>query len=149
MENSQLPNDDNVQKNTNQITKAVHKKDFLVQILIPFLIILAGIVLIVISLINNQIGSFSNWADIIVILTSLPILLIGFVLTIIFIGLIYLINLLNKKIPPFTYKTQMAIIKIKSQVEHGADISAMPVIQINTFLSSINAIFDLFKGKDE
>jgi uncharacterized membrane protein len=100
-------------------------------------------------LVVNKIGTPVIWADIVVILTSVPIMFINLVIITVMIGIVFMIVIINKEIPPLTYKTQLAIYKIKSQVERGADISAMPLIQIKSYLATIDAIFSLFKGKNE
>ena len=137
------------EKSRNPKTKTQHRKDFWVQILLPILFFLIGLSLLVTWIILNKIGSPMLWADIVVILTMLPIMIIGFMFLIILVGLIYISVVLNKEIPPLAFKTQGAIFKIKNQVERGADISAKPVIQIRSFLATIDAVFALFRGNNE
>jgi hypothetical protein len=137
----------NEMKVGNPKTKAVHRRDFWVQILLPMLIFIIGFAALIIWLVINKVGTSEIWADITVIVTFLPFLIIGLILLTFSIGLIYLITVINREIPPLTFRTQKAIFKIKGQVGRGADISAMPVIQVRSFLAIIDAFFALFKGK--
>lgn len=149
MENNPETSFEKVQKAVNPKTKAAHKKDLILQILIPFVLLFIAIISMVIWLVVNKIGTSYIWADIVVILTSVPIMVVNLIFIIVMIGIIFLTFVINKEIPPLTYKTQLAIYKIKNQVERGADISAMPLIQIKSYLATLDAIFALFKGKNE
>jgi len=133
----------------NPKTKAIHGREFWAQIIFPSIIILFGSGLLITWLVINKVGTAKVWAEITVILTTLPILIFGVVIIGLLAGLIYLAIVLNREIPPLTYKTQRAIFKIKDQVERGADISAKPVIQIRSYLATIEAFFALFRGKHE
>ena len=149
MENLPKTSFEKVQKTVNPKTKAAHKKDLIIQILIPFILLFIAIISMVIWLAVNKIGTSYIWADIVVILTSVPIMVVNMIFIIVIIGIVFLTVIINREIPPITYKTQLAIFKIKSQVERGADVSAMPLIQIKSYLATIDAIFALFKGKNE
>jgi len=131
----------------NPKTKAIHRRDFRVQILLPMIIFIIGFAALITWLVINKVGTSEIWADITVIITFLPFLIIGLILLTFSIGLIYLITVINRELPPLTFRTQKAIFKIKGQVERGADISAIPVIQVRSFLATIDAFFALFKGK--
>lgn len=146
-----LPISDSYQeeKIRNPKTKAQYRRDFRVQILIPILLFFIGMITMVTWIISNKIGSPMIWANIVVILTILPILILGIILFSVLLGLIYLSAVLNKEIPPVAYKAQRAIFKIKSQVERGADISVLPIIQIKSFLATIDTVFNLFRGNHE
>ncbi len=131
----------------NPKTKAVHIRDFRVQILLPIIIFILGLASVITWLSINKVGNPKVWAEITVIVTILPFLILGVILLIFLIGLIYLAIVINREIPPLAFRTHKAIFKIKGQVERGADISAIPVIQVRSFLATIDAVFALFKGK--
>lgn len=149
MENIPIPPLENLENLRNPRTKETHKKESRLQIIVPICLLILAIILGIMWIVNNKIGTPKMWAEIVVVLTTVPTLIISLAFLLLIIGLIYLITLANKEIPPFTYKTQLAIFKIKKQVEQGADISAKPVIQVQSYLATIDAFLALFRGKNE
>lgn len=149
MENLPLSSNNLDKKESNPITRKIQRREFGLQILLPLILVFFALAALSIWMIIDQVGTAPQWADIVVILTALPLLIIGLIILIILIALIYLSALVNKEIPPLTYKAQKALFRVKGQVEKGADVSAVSIIQIQSYLATIDAVLALFKGKHD
>jgi len=98
---------------------------------------------IVTWLVIENVGTIQEWSSISLILLTLPALLLGIIIFILFIALIVLVSYLLKFLPPYARLTQDAINNLENQIKSGADISAKPIIQIQSFL----AVIDILLGR--
>jgi len=56
-------------------------------------------------------------------------------------GLVYFVSYLLRLLPPYTRMAQDGIEKIKEYAQKSADIPAKPIIQVQSFIAAINALF--------
>ncbi len=124
----------------NPITQKAYRRDVLRQITFPLILLLILFVTIVFWLVMENIGTIQNWSSISLILMIIPTLFVGLVFIVLLIGIIFLVNYLLKFLPPYARLTQEAINKLENQIKTGADISAKPIIQIQSFLAVIDVL---------
>ena len=127
----------------NPVTKRAYRRDVLRQITLPIILILLVTIAIVTWLVIENVGTIQEWSSISLILLTLPALLLGIIIFILFIALIVLVSYLLKFLPPYARLTQDAINNLENQIKSGADISAKPIIQIQSFL----AVIDILLGR--
>ncbi|MBT3239583.1 MAG: hypothetical protein HON98_07135 [Chloroflexi bacterium] len=127
----------------NPVTKRAYRRDVLRQITLPIILILLVSIAIVTWLVIENVGTIQEWSSISLILLTLPALLLGIIIFILFIALIVLVSYLLKFLPPYARLTQDAINNLENQIKSGADISAKPIIQIQSFL----AVIDILLGR--
>lgn len=123
----------------NPETHAVHKREVLLQIILPIvfgsiiLLTLTGFVIYAGLSGNSQV---SRWADISLVWLLLPsiifaLLLLSF-LVVLTIGLTRLLNIL----PIYTYRLQFLVFKLGNKIKRATDISVEPILKINSFMAS-------------
>ena len=125
----------------NPITKAAHKKDFFKSVLLPlgfFILILVALV-VIFSIVGY--GDIETWSQVSTIILVGLWLVFGLIILALVGGLVYLVTYLLKVMPSYTRKAQDGIDTIRDQAIRGADITVKPVIQIQSFLAAVNAIF--------
>lgn len=127
----------------NPITKRAYRRDVLRQITLPLILIFIVFIGIVTWLVIANIGTVQEWSSISLILMIFPALLIGLIILSILIAMIFLISYLLKFLPPYARLTQDAINNLEDQIISGADISAKPIIQIQSFM----AVIDILLGR--
>ena len=124
----------------NPVTQKAHRQDVLRQLTVPVVIVLLAMAGLVFWLIQAGVGDFGLWAQISIIFMVLPALLIGLIVLVILAGLVVGIGYLLGFLPPYARITQDAIQNVKAQAEAGADISAKPIIQIQSFIAMIDTL---------
>ena len=87
------------------------------------------------------VGDVTTWSQISTILLVSLALLLGLITLAILGGLVYLVSYILGILPGYTRMAQDGIETIKKQAVKGADIAAKPVIQVQSFLAVVNAIF--------
>ena len=125
----------------NPITKAAHKKDFFKSVLLPLGLVLLVMVALAVMFAIFGIGEIATWSQIATIMLVSLWLLFGLVILALVGGLVYLVSYVLKVMPSYTRKAQEGIDTIRDQAVRGADITVKPVIQIESFLAAVNAIF--------
>jgi hypothetical protein len=124
----------------NPETRASHKREFGKQVLLPlglFLLVSAGAVT---AAVYFQVGSVERWSQIASIFLMLFWMLLGLILLVILGGLVYVVSKLLQLLPPYTRIAQDGIETIRKQVEAGMDITAKPVLKIQSFLAVIDTL---------
>ncbi|MBN1266584.1 MAG: hypothetical protein JXA25_13905 [Anaerolineales bacterium] len=76
-------------------------------------------------------GTFSAWADISLMLLSIPMLIIGLILLVLTAGLIYGVSWLLKALPQPAWQVQQVFSKIAKRVQTAADRITAPFIKVN------------------
>jgi len=124
----------------NPVTQKAHRQDVLRQLTLPVIVVLLVLAGVVFWLIQAGVGDFGLWAQISIVFIILPALIIGLILLVILAGLVFGIGYLLGFLPPYARITQDAIQNVKAQAEAGADISAKPIIQIQSFIAMIDTL---------
>ncbi|MEJ2757003.1 MAG: hypothetical protein P8046_00850 [Anaerolineales bacterium] len=125
----------------NPVTRAAHRRDYRRGVLFPligFIVLLVGLGVAFVLL---PVGDVTTWSQIATILLVLLALLLGLITLVILGGLVYLVSYILGILPGYTRMAQDGIETIKKQAIKGADITAKPVIQVQSFLAVVNAIF--------
>lgn len=119
----------------NPVTHAKHKKEFLIQILLP----IAGLILLFAGLWGlfalTDGGTISSWASISVIFLGFFVLLVA---SVILVGLVYVAIALGKLLnilPEKTYVAQKWLQKMKMKVFELSDKAVSPFISTKSLLS--------------
>jgi len=125
----------------NPVTRAAHKKDFFLSVTLPLVLVVLFMISLVIAFILIPVGDIVTWSQIASIFLVALALILGLITLIIVGGLVYLVSYILKVMPPYTRMAQQGIDTIREQATRGADITVKPVIQIQSFLAAVNAIF--------
>lgn len=125
----------------NPVTRAAHKKDFFLSVTLPLVLVVLFMISLVIAFILIPVGDIVTWSQIASIFLIALALILGLITLIIVGGLVYLVSYILKVMPPYTRMAQQGIDTIREQATRGADITVKPVIQIQSFLAAVNAIF--------
>ena len=124
----------------NPLTHKKHRREMLRQVLLPLGIALVVITAAAVWLGVSGVGTVERWSEIAVLLLLFPVIALGLVVLALLLGLIYAVSMVLQILPPYARMAQDAIVRIKKQVETGAEISAKPVIQIQSFIAMIEAL---------
>ena len=125
----------------NPVTQAAHKKDFFKSVLLPLGLVLLVMIALVVVFAIFGVGEIETWSQIATIMLVSLWLVFGLVILALVGGLVYLVSYVLKVMPSYTRKAQEGIDTIRDQAIRGADITVKPVIQIESFLAAVNAIF--------
>jgi hypothetical protein len=125
----------------NPVTRAAHKKDFFKRVILPLVLGILVLIALVVTFILVPVGDIGTWSQIATIFLIGLWLLIGLILLILVGVLVYLVSYVLKVMPSYTRMAQNGIETIREQATKGADITVKPVIQIQSFLAAVNAIF--------
>jgi len=87
------------------------------------------------------VGDIETWSQIATIILVSLWLVFGLLILALVGALVYLVTYVLKVMPSYTRKAQDGIETIRDQATRGADITVKPVIQIQSFLAAVNAIF--------
>jgi uncharacterized membrane protein YobD (UPF0266 family) len=127
-------------KEPNPVTQLSHRKQVLWQITIPLVI---GVVIILIVAILVTTGSpqtASLWADISLIWLIIPVMIASLILLVLLAGLAYAVIWLVRTIPGYALQAQNFMIMIAGQVERLGDMIVEPILRVNAFLASLQAL---------
>ncbi len=125
----------------NPVTRAAHKKDFFKKVTLPLVLGILVLFGLVITFILVPVGDLETWSQIATIFLIGLWLIIGLILLTLVGGLVYLVSAILKVLPPYTRMAQDGLETIREQATKGADITAKPIIQIQSFLAAVNMIF--------
>ena len=125
----------------NPVTQRAHRKEVLLQILLPIFIILLLIGAGVNYLIQSELASIERWTEISTIILTIISIILFIIPLVIALVLIFVISSLLSILPIYALQTQLAIERVKHQIRTGADISVQPLIQIQSFLAMVDTIF--------
>ncbi|MBL1197407.1 MAG: hypothetical protein HND51_23955 [Chloroflexi bacterium] len=128
----------------NPVTRRNHKREVLWQITLPFLAGLLMLIVLATLLTLNEVGTFSNWAEISTILLIIPLLILSLIPLALFATLAYLIMMLIPNIPPYARLVQDAIRKVGHYARRGADMAAEPILRTQSFSARLRTLL----GKD-
>jgi len=129
-----------------------HQRQSAWQILVPLLLVcVLVLVAAVIIAVNAGQGSgdVSQWADTSFIIMLLPAMLIALFPLVLFVGLIYLVAQLLKKLPVYSLSTQQFFKRVTKFVNIWADRIAKPIIVLQEILARILKIGECFSRKSK
>ncbi len=125
----------------NPITTAAHRRDFFRRVTLPFIVVLLLMIAAVVVFILVPVGDVETWSQIATILLLGLAMLFGLLAMVLTAVLVYALGYLLRVLPSYTRLAQDGMEKIKTYAARGADIPVKPVIQVQTFIAAINAIF--------
>ncbi len=134
--NTELP-----ARHANPVTRRAHWRETWLQILLPvFAAILIFIALAVLAGLatSSQLTRYSNLS---LILLILPTFLVGLLILAVMAGGIYALARLLVALPPYTHLAQMYIDMVVQAIKRAADLSASPVISVESLIASFEAVF--------
>lgn len=124
----------------NPVTQTAHRREFLRQVTLPFILFLILSIALALVLAYNNIGSVERWAEIATIFLIMFWMLLGLIGLALLVMLVFLVTQVLRLMPPYTRMAQEGIESIKTSVTKGADLTAKPFIQIQGFLAMVGAI---------
>jgi hypothetical protein len=130
-----------------------HRRQSFWQIIAPVgfgtLLVLVILALVILRAVGTDAGGqVSQWADTSLIWLILPALLFALVLTLVLVGMIYLLARLLKIVPGFTYKVQYYVGLVSDYVDSFADKVAAPIIAVKSAGATVSALFgSIFGGR--
>jgi len=129
-----------------------HQRQSTWQILVPLLLVcvlvLVAAVIIAVNAGHGS-GDVSQWADTSFIIMLLPAMLIALFPLVLFVGLIYLVAQLLKKLPVYSFPTQQFFKRVKNLVSIWADRIVKPIIVLQEILAGISKIGECFNRKSK
>ena len=131
----------------NPITQAAHKRAMRREFWMPFGAVFLLMLGLIVGLAINGVGTIEKWAQISTVLLVIGALVLGMVVLVILGGLVFLVSQVLRLLPPYARLAQNAIEKIETQIIAGANVSAQPIIEIESFLAMVNAVFGRNKRK--
>lgn len=127
-------------KKRNPVAQRAHRKQVFWQITVP-LVIAALIILalaVLVSTGNSQ--SASLWADISLIWLIIPVMVVSLIFLVVLAGLVYAVIWLVRILPGYALQAQNFMVMIANQVERLGNAIVEPILRINAFLASIQAL---------
>ncbi len=118
-----------------------HRRQFLWQILIPFVVLAILIIVAAIFVTTSGAANTRTWADISTLWLILPIFVISLVLLTVLGFLIYGVGRLLKVTPKYSGKTQAFLVATAAGARKVTDSSATPFIWIHQASAVIKSIF--------
>jgi uncharacterized membrane protein len=123
----------------------LHRKQRNTQIVLPVVlgaIILIGMIVLISLATFRSNGDVGRWAAISTIWIVIPILLAGFILLAVLIGLIYLMARGLGALPHYTGIAQDYVYMARGYIIRGADMAARPFIALGGFIENIKAFLE-------
>ncbi len=133
----------------NPVTQAAHRRDFFRRVLLPFGIFLLILIGLGITFILLPVGDVQTWSQIATVMLVMVGLVLGLIILVLLGGLVYLVSYVLGILPGYTRLAQEGLETIQKQATQGADITAKPIIQVQSFLAVVNAIFGRNGSKRE
>jgi len=125
----------------NPITHRNHRREVLRQVILP---VLGALLLAAVGIylaFYFQVGSLEKWAELAAILMIAMVMVLALVPLVLAATLIYLASQILHQLPPAARRAQSAIEKVQRQVTSGADVSVEPLMQIQSYVAMVEAIF--------
>ena len=131
-----------------------HKKQRFWQILTPVglgvLLILAIAAMVIITATGTDAGGpVSQWADTSFIWLIMPVMVFAIVVTLIIIGLIYLLAQVLNILPQYTFLVQQYANLFEIQVKYWSRKIVSPIITIGSYAAVVKAFFKALTGRSD
>jgi uncharacterized Tic20 family protein len=135
-----MPDEFSFDKKRNPVTQRAHRKQVFWQITVPLVIaaLLILVLAILVSAGNSQ--SASLWADISLIWLIIPVMIVSLIFLVVLVGLVYAVIWLVRILPGYAMQAQNFMVMIAYQVERLGNSIVEPILRINAFLASLQAL---------
>ncbi len=126
-----------------------HQRQFLLEILLPLLLLLivvVGLTVLAIMLTGSNGSILSQWADISLILLVLPVMLFVLIAVALVILLSYLMGKWNRSLPPLLFLARTKVDEAATKVQKIIAAPVKPVVFTQSLIAGIKQFFtSLFK----
>jgi hypothetical protein len=109
------------------------------QIYLPLFIGLLALIGLVVFLRRGAVGTASAWADASAVFLLIPVILLGFLFTLVCIALAIGLGYLIGWLPGPIRKGWEVVLKVRSGVRRGADLAARPIVSAKGVWASLRA----------
>ena len=129
----------------NPVTRERHKREVLLQIMLPFLAFVLLLVVVAVVLAVFQVGQVGTWAEISTIFLIVPVLIASIIPLVLLVALAYGVTKLLGIIPPYAHLVQNYFDKGLQYVRRGADLVSEPILKARSGLTVVSTLFDKMK----
>jgi predicted PurR-regulated permease PerM len=127
----------------NPITQSAHKREVRRKVFLPlaaiFLLVFGFAALLAFS--GGAGGDVKTWAHISTIFLLVPVLIVGFILFVLLLGLIYIISQILQILPPYAHLSQDFIERLNQRIKSGTDLLVEPILRAKGYIAVINRLF--------
>jgi hypothetical protein len=127
-------------KERNPVTQQSHRKQVLWQITVPLVIGAVIILILAVLVTTGSPQTASLWADISLVWLIIPVMIVSLILLVLLAGLAYAVIWLVRTIPGYAMQAQNFMIMIVRQVEKLGNVIVEPILRVNAFLASLQAL---------
>jgi uncharacterized Tic20 family protein len=127
-------------KERNPVTHQAHRKQVLWQITIPLVVVVTVILVLSVLVATGSPQNASLWADISLVWLIIPMMIASLILLLLLAGLAYAVIWLVRTIPGYAMQAQNFMIMITGQVERLGNMIVEPILRVNAFLASLQAL---------
>jgi len=131
-------------QNRNPVTHRVHRREVLLQIILP---VAVGVVLVLAATVGAiwagiaNTGDVSKWADASLIWLILPLMLVALLFLGLLVGVIYILTLGLQRLPFLMYRVQQFFVLVSLRVRKVADRAVEPVMRVGSFSAAWRAFW--------
>lgn len=127
-------------KERNPLSQQNHRKQVFWQITVPLIAVVVVILAVAVLAATGSGQSTSLWANISLIWLLIPVMVFALILMVILAGLVYAVIWLVRILPGYSMQVLNFMIAISSQVEKLGNAIVEPILRINAFLASLQAL---------
>lgn len=119
----------------------LHKKQVFWQIILPLSIGIPILLTLVILALISRSESTSHWADVSLIFLSIPLMLLGLLISVLIVSLIIGVYRLMQFIPTYAHLVQKYAFLVGSRVLQACNISVEPILFVRGTTAAIRTLF--------
>ncbi|MFH1524796.1 MAG: hypothetical protein ABIF04_07500 [Chloroflexota bacterium] len=119
----------------------LHKRQFAWQILAPFLVVTALVIVAVVLVTTGAASATRTWADVSIIWIIAPLLIFALLFAVILLFFIYGIAKLTQATPRYTGKAQNFFAMLSTWTRKIADGATKPIVWVQQIGATIKSIF--------
>jgi hypothetical protein len=127
-------------KERNPLAQQNHRKQVFWQITVPLIAVVVVILAVAVLAATGSVQSTSLWANISLIWLLIPVMVFALILMVILAGLVYAVIWLVRILPGYSLQVQNFMVAITSQVEKLGNAIVEPILRVNAFLASLQAL---------
>lgn len=127
-------------KERNLLSQQTHRKQVFWQITVPLIAVVVLTLAVAVLAATGSVQSTSLWANISLIWLIIPVMVIALILMVMLAGLVYAVIWLVRILPGYGMQAQNFMIAIASQVENLGNAIVEPILRVNAFLASLQAL---------
>ena len=125
----------------NPETRKAHRRQVLRQITLPLGAMLLLVSAVVAATALYGVGELERWGQIATLFVLLPAMALTLILIAVCVFMMVAIAQALRLLPPYARLAQNAIERVRRQTLSGANISVEPLLQIQSFLAMVDAVF--------